>query len=70
MCDLCEVFQEHNPGVKQDLPVVQNTIQQESYSLESYDKAFPTAWPEKLAGAVRKFGRGVMAASAKPNDNE
>ena len=70
MCDLWDVFQEHNPGVKQDLPVIQNTIQQESHSLESYDKAFPTAQPEKLAGAVRKFGRGVKAASAKPNGAE
>jgi len=26
MFDLCDVFQEHNPGVKQDLPVIQNTI--------------------------------------------
>ena len=38
------LFQEHNLGVKQDLPVIQNTIQQDSKSLESYDTAFPTAW--------------------------
>jgi len=41
MVDLCDVFQEHNPGIKQDLPVIQNTIQQDSNSLQSHDTAFP-----------------------------